>query len=63
MAEQNKKEHRFCPYCDEKLLKSELPHCQICGVQVFYCPQCKKPVSREKRVCPECGAEIRGAAD
>ncbi len=54
------KERRFCPYCDEEMLKSDLPYCQLCGVSVFYCPGCHKPVSRENRVCPHCGGEIRG---
>jgi len=55
-----KKEHRFCPYCDEEMMKADLPYCQLCGVSVFYCPGCRKPVSRENRVCPHCGAEIKG---
>ncbi len=61
MAKQKeKKEHLFCPYCDEEVMSADLPWCQACLVKLFYCPVCRKPVSREKRVCPDCGAEIKG---
>jgi predicted amidophosphoribosyltransferase len=61
MAEQKeKKEHRFCPYCDEEIMKGDLPFCQVCGLEIFYCPRCRKPVNRDNRVCPHCGAEIKG---
>ena len=40
MAEQKeKKEHRFCPYCDEEVMKADLPFCQACGLKIFYCPE------------------------
>ena len=55
-----KREHRFCPYCDEEMVESDLPYCQLCGVSVFYCPGCSKPVGRDNRVCPHCGTEIKG---
>jgi len=55
-----KKERRYCPYCDEEMMEADLPYCQICGVSVFYCPGCSEPVARENRVCPHCGAEIKG---
>ena len=57
-----KKEERkrlFCPYCDEEMVAVDLSCCQACGVTVFYCPKCREPVAREKRVCPHCGAEIK----
>jgi predicted amidophosphoribosyltransferase len=61
MAEQKeKKEHRFCPYCDEEIMKADLPYCQACGLEIFYCPKCRKPVNRDNMVCPHCGAEIKG---
>jgi endogenous inhibitor of DNA gyrase (YacG/DUF329 family) len=50
---------RSCPYCDEEVMEAEFPFCQLCGVNILYCPECHKPVSRESKVCPECGAEIR----
>ncbi|MBU2608554.1 MAG: zinc ribbon domain-containing protein [Chloroflexi bacterium] len=55
-----KKELRHCPYCDDEMVESDLPYCQLCGVSVFYCPGCHKPVPRDNRVCPHCGAEIKG---
>ena len=48
-----------CPYCDEVIVAASNP-CGACGVTIFYCPECRKPVPREKKVCPECGAEIKG---
>ena len=61
MAEQKeKKEHRFCPYCDEETMKADLPFCQACGLKIFCCPECGKPVNRDNKVCPHCGAEVKG---
>ena len=61
MAEQKeKREQVSCPYCDGEVMKADLPYCQACGVTIFYCPQCRKPLSRDKKVCPHCGAEIKG---
>ncbi|MBI2979224.1 MAG: zinc ribbon domain-containing protein [Chloroflexi bacterium] len=54
------KENRFCPYCDEEIAEASWPYCQACQVTVFYCPECRKPVPRDKRVCPSCGAAIKG---
>ncbi len=61
-AEERKieREHRFCPYCDEEIAEASFPYCGACGVTVFYCPECRKPVPRDKQVCPSCGAEIKG---
>ena len=57
------KERSVCPYCEEEIIQASFPYCQACGVTVFYCPKCRKPLSRDSRVCPHCGAEIKGAAD
>ena len=54
------KKEMYCPYCDEEIFKAELPYCQGCGVTIVYCPKCRQPVTRDKRVCPLCGAEIKG---
>ena len=56
------KEHRSCPYCDEEIAEAQFPYCDACGVQVFYCPQCRKPVRRDVKECPACGTKITGAA-
>ena len=53
-------ESRFCPYCDEEIAEVSWSYCQACDVTVFYCPKCRKPVPRDKRACPDCGAEIKG---
>ena len=57
---EEKKQHIFCPYCDMEVTKAELPYCQACGVTIFYCPSCRKPLPRENRVCPHCGTGIQG---
>ncbi len=54
------KEGRFCPYCDEEIAKESFPYCGACEVTVFYCPSCRKPIPRDKRVCSYCGAEVKG---
>jgi len=48
-----------CPYCDDEIAEASLPYRQACEVTEFHCPKCRKPVSRDKQVCPECGAEIK----
>ena len=61
MTEQGEqKKQLFCPYCDGEIKTSEFSCCQFCGITIFYCPECRKPVARDKRVCPHCGAEIKG---
>ncbi len=61
MTEQKGKgKHLFCPYCDEEIAEVSLPYCDACQVTVFYCPECRKPLSRDNKVCPHCRAEIKG---
>jgi predicted amidophosphoribosyltransferase len=55
-----KKEGHFCPYCDDEIAEASWPYCDACDVTVFYCPDCRKPVPRDKKSCPHCGAEIKG---
>jgi len=59
-AKKTNKKDLFCPYCDEPSEKAVAPVCGACSVTTFYCPKCRKPVSRENRTCPHCGAEIKG---
>jgi len=54
------KEHRFCPYCDHEIAQASFPYCQTCGLTALNCPKCQKPVPRDEKVCPHCGADIRG---
>ncbi|MFC2011217.1 zinc ribbon domain-containing protein [Chloroflexota bacterium] len=60
MTEQKEKEkHVFCPYCDSEVMTAEFPFCQACKITIFNCPQCRKPLSRDNKICPHCGAEIK----
>ncbi len=60
MTEQKEeKKCLFCPYCDEEIIKADSLYCQACGVTMFYCPQCRKPLPRDNRICPYCGAGIK----
>ena len=54
------KKKRLCPYCDDEIGEASFPYCKACEVDVFYCPECRKPVSTDKKLCPECGAKIKG---
>ena len=61
METKEKEERRlFCPYCDEEIMAASFPYCQICKITVFYCPRCRKTLPRGNKVCPHCGAEIKG---
>jgi len=60
MAEKCKPTRLFCPYCDEEIAEAAFLYCQACQVEVFYCPKCQQPIPREKQICPNCGADIRG---
>jgi hypothetical protein len=58
--EKAEKQQLYCPYCDEEIMAADLPYCRVCKVELFYCPECRKPLPREKKVCPHCGAEVKG---
>ncbi len=62
MGAENKLEkgHCFCPYCDEEIKAADLPWCQACSLTICYCSKCQKPVSADDKVCPNCGADIKG---
>lgn len=61
MTEQKgERERCLCPYCDEEIMAADLPNCQVCGITTFYCPKCLKPLPRDNKVCPHCGAKIKG---
>lgn len=59
MKEQKEKRGCFCPCCDTEIMEADLPSCGSCGITIFYCPECRKPLSRDNKVCPHCGAKIR----
>ncbi len=52
----------FCPYCDAEIEAAASFRCRVCEVVIFYCPSCRQPVARDKKTCPNCGAEIKGEA-
>ena len=54
-----RKERLFCPYCEEEIVEALFPYCQVCKITIFYCPRCRKPLPRDKKVCAHCGAEIK----
>ncbi len=58
-TQKEKKEQPFCPFCDEEMVETSLSYCQACQVTMFYCPECRKSLSRDNKVCPHCGAEIK----
>ncbi len=59
-APEEKEGHPFCPYCGEELAEEASTHCPSCKEAVSYCPKCQKPVDSENKVCPYCGADIKG---
>jgi hypothetical protein len=59
---EEKKEQRWCPYCDDAIVNSQLPICQPCRVETFNCPDCGTQVPRTKKVCPKCGSSLKPKA-
>ena len=53
---------RYCPYCDAEIAEAAFPYCEACEVEIFYCLVCRKPVPRDKKICPHCGADIKEEA-
>jgi len=53
------KKHLFCPYCDEEVVEAASPYCQACQITIFYCAKCRKPLPRDNKVCPHCGAKVQ----
>jgi RNA polymerase subunit RPABC4/transcription elongation factor Spt4 len=54
---------QWCPYCDEEIENTQLPYCQPCKVPSFKCPACKQVVPREEKICPNCGALMKGESE
>ena len=64
MADKREPEKRlcYCPFCDAELGKEASYYCHVCNVEILCCPKCGRPVSRERTVCPHCGANIKEEA-
>jgi len=62
-TQKEKGERPFCPFCDEEIVETSLSYCQACQVTIFYCPECRKPLSRDNKVCPHCGTEIKAKTE
>ncbi|MFC1917615.1 zinc-ribbon domain-containing protein [Chloroflexota bacterium] len=57
--EKVEKKQRCCPYCDEEISEASFPFCSACKGEDIACPQCHKPIPRDKHECPHCGAKIK----
>ncbi|MDD5289433.1 MAG: zinc ribbon domain-containing protein [Dehalococcoidales bacterium] len=58
MTKQTKKSKCSCPFCDTELV-AKSPICQVCQVTILYCADCGKPLPRNKKTCPACGAKVK----
>lgn len=56
---QEKAKECCCPYCDQETIEAGSSYCGACGVTIFYCPKCRKPLPRESKECPHCGTRIK----
>lgn len=61
-AKNGKQRKIYCPYCEEEMETTTSPYCKPCEIAFFYCPKCRKLISRSNKICPCCGADIRSAA-
>jgi hypothetical protein len=48
-----------CPFCDTELMAANLPVCQACHVTIIYCSECNKPLPKNSKTCPSCGARVK----
>jgi hypothetical protein len=48
-----------CPYCNAELVAMKLPFCQACRVTIVYCEDCGKPLPKNRKTCPACGAKVK----
>lgn len=53
---ENNKTICCCSYCDNPVLMS-YPFYQACKIALKVCSQCYKPVAKEDKTCPNCGAD------
>jgi hypothetical protein len=48
-----------CPYCDQEIFEMKLPICSACHVELIYCSECKQPLPKNAKKCPNCGAQVK----
>jgi len=58
MAEKCEPKRQSCPYCDEEIAEAQFPYCQACEMEIAYCPKCQEPLAKDRKVCPNCGADL-----
>ena len=58
MTDQENVSRESCPKCGEKMVKTDSPYCQACGIIDSCCPTCRESLSPSIKVCPHCGADI-----
>ena len=58
MTKLEKKEKCKCPFCDAEIMEMNLPFCQVCHVTILYCSDCEKPLPKNSKICPSCGAKV-----
>jgi hypothetical protein len=44
-----------CPFCDA-VVDISAPWCEVCEVEVRFCPVCEEPLPQDAGECPSCGA-------
>ncbi len=59
---QDRKTEEWCPFCEDELVRSQMPYCQPCKLTEFNCPECGRAVAREEDICPHCGFNIKKKA-
>ena len=47
----------------DEIAEAAFPYCEACQVKVLSCPQCQAPVPRDEKTCPQCGCDIKEAAN
>ena len=46
-----------CPSC-RAMIPDDSAFCDQCGIELMWCPDCKRPKSNRTRECPVCGSDL-----